>query len=144
MSEGSGTSYLRRRLMTMFALLAIASVFGTVDEVGRAIDDRAFDARGKHALSLPETHLSGSTSSEVALSYIDADDRVVLARPIALNPAGLATVRAGGRIDIVYLPDRPKTVRRADWERSLVPLWVGPLMLVLGVVGFTVLWRGRR
>ena len=144
MAEGSGTSYLRRRLLVMFSLMAVLGVFGTFDEVGRAIDDRAFDARGKHAVSLPETHLSGSTSSEVALSYIDADDRVVLAKPIALNPEGLATVRAGGRIDLVYLPDRPKTVRRAEWERSLVPPWVGPLMCVLGAAGFLVLWRGWR
>ena len=85
MGEGSGTSYLRRRLIVMFALMALLGVFGTFDEVGRAIDDRAFDARGKHALSLPETHLSGGTSSEVALSYIDAADRVVLAKPIALG-----------------------------------------------------------
>ena len=144
MAEGSGTSYLRRRLIVMFALMALLGVFGTFDEIGRAWDDRAFDARGKHALSLPETPAAGGTSSEVALSYIDANDHVVLAKPIALKPDELNTVRSGGRLDIVYLPDRPKTVRRADWERSIVPLWVGPLMLVGGVVGFTVLRRGQR
>lgn len=144
MGEGSGSSFLRRRMLVIFALMPILGVFGTVDEIGRALDDRAFDQRGKHALSLPETNLPANGAADVALSYVASDDRVVTARPIALNPARLETLRAGGRLDLVYLPDRPKTVRMADWERSLVPLWAGPLITVLGVFGFMVLWRGRR
>ena len=147
MAEGSGTRFLRRRAMTIFFGLGILGVFGSFDEWARDRDDRAFNQRGKPVQSLPETHLPASTTvnDDVALSYVGPDDRVVTAKPIHLDQARLDQVRAGGRIDIIYLPDKPATVRLSDWEPRLpIPLWSGPVVGLLGVVGFVVLWRGRR
>lgn len=143
---GAGSSFLRRRLTVIFFLMAVLGVFGTVDGWTRARDDRAFDQRGKPALTLPETHLPASTSAgtEVSLSYIDANDNVVNAKPVALNQERLGAVRGGGRLQIVYLPDRPRTIRFVDWERQIVPFWAGPLITVAGAIGFVVLLRGRR
>ena len=50
----------------------------------------------------------------------------------------------GGRLEIVYLPDSPRKIRLRDWEPQIVPVWVGPLVLVLGLAGFMTLRRGRR
>lgn len=133
MAEGSGTRFLRRRMLMICAGMALLGVFGGFDDWMRARDDRAFDLRGKLAQSLPETHPSTSTTAgdEVALSYVGPGDRVVDAKPI--------------RLDIVYLPDRPKVVRLSGWEPRLpIPLWAGPLVGLAGIFGFVMLWRGRR
>ena len=147
MAEGSGTRFLRRRGLTIFAGLAILGTFGGFDDWMQARDDRAFDQRGKPVQSLPETHLPPTTTvqDEVALSYVDPDDRVVDASPVRLDQARLDRLRAGGRVDLVYLPDKPRTVRLAGWEPRLpIPLWSGPVVALLGIVGFVTLWRGRR
>ncbi len=133
MAEGSGTRFLRRRMLMICAGMALLGVFGGFDDWMRVRDDRAFDLRGKPAQSLPETHPSASTTTgdEVALSYVGPGDRVVDAKPI--------------RLDIVYLPDRPKVVRLSGWEPRLpIPLWAGPLVGLAGIFGFAMLWRGRR
>lgn len=133
MAESSGTRFLRRRMLMICAGMALLGVFGGFDDWMRARDDRAFDLRGKPAQSLPETHPSASTTAgdEVALSYVGPGDRVVDAKPI--------------RLDIVYLPDRPKVVRLSGWEPRLpIPLWAGPLVGLAGIFGFVMLWRGRR
>ncbi len=147
MNEGSGARFLRRRWMTICLGLALLGVWGGFDDWMRARDDRAFELRGKPVLSLPETHLPSTTTvqDEVALSYVGPDDRVVTAKSIRLDQARLDRLRAGGRLALVYLPDRPTTVRLSDWEPRLpIPLWSGPVVGLLGVVGFAVLWRGRR
>lgn len=133
MAESSDTRFLRRRMLMICAGMALLRVFGGFDDWMRARDDRAFDLRGKPAQSLPETHPSASTTAgdEVALSYVGPGDRVVDAKPI--------------RLDIVYLPDRPKVVRLSGWEPRLpIPLWAGPLVGLAGIFGFVMLWRGRR
>jgi len=147
MAEGSGTRFLRRRIMTICAGLAILGAFGGWDDWMRARDDRAFDQRGRPVQSLPETHLPATVTvqDEVALSYVGPNDLVVNAKPIRLDQVRLDRVRAGGTVDLVYLPDRPRTVRLAGWEPRLpIPLWSGPVVALLGIVGFVTLWRGRR
>ena len=147
MAEGSGSRFLRRRGLMFFLPLAILGAFGSVDDWMQVRDDRAFDLRGKPVLALPETHLpaTATAADDVALSYVGPDDRVVTAKPIRLDAARFDTLRAGGRVPLVYLPDRPTTVRLSGWEPRLpIPHWTGPLLSLLGVVGFAVLWRGRR
>ena len=143
---GAGSRLVRRRLEVGFLLLAIGSVVGTVQHWSQARDDRAFDQRGKAARALPETHLPASTrvGDEIALSYVAPDDKVVVAKPLKLNQERLDILRGGGRLDIVYLPDSPRTIRYAGWEPDFVPLWTGPLFAVLGAIGFAVLARRSR
>jgi hypothetical protein len=147
MAEGSGTRFVRRRMLTICAGMALLGVFGGFDDWMRARDDRAFDLRGKPAQSLPETHPSASTTAgdEVALSDVGPGDRVVNAKPIRLDATRYGAWRAGSRLDIVYLPDRPKVVRLSGWEPRLpIPLWAGPLVGLAGIFGFAMLSRGRR
>ena len=69
---GAGSSFLRQRFRVMCFLMAVLGVFGTVDSWTRSRDDRAFDQRGKPALTLPETHLPAATNAgaEVSLSFV--------------------------------------------------------------------------
>ena len=135
-------SFLRRRLSVMFLLLGVLGLFSSFTEWQRERDDRAFDAHGQKAMTLPETHLPDSVqvNSVVSLSYVDAHDNAqVTEKELHLNQERLDKLRAGGRLEIVVLPDQPKKVRFPDWERALMPLWTAPLMSVLGLVGFYVL-----
>jgi hypothetical protein len=99
MAEGSGTRFVRRRMLTICAGMALLGVFGGFDDWMRARDDRAFDLRGKPAQSLPETHPSASTTAgdEVALSYVGPGDRVVNAKPIRLDATRRDSAR-GARV----------------------------------------------
>ncbi len=135
-------SFLRRRLSLLFLMLGVLGVFSSFEEWQRERDDRAFDARGQKAMTLPETHLPDTVqvNSVVSLSYVDAHDNVQTTdKALHLNQERLNTLRAGGRLEIVVLPDQPKKARFPDWERPLMPLWTAPLMGVLGLVGFYVL-----
>ena len=104
---------------------AAIGLIGTAMSCSQRHDDSAFDLYGKKALAEPVDHVQQVTrtrnnyptevSYNADLTFKTEEGETVTAKHVQLDQDKLATLRAGGRVELVYLPRKPTKVRFPGW-----------------------------
>ena len=133
---------------------AAIGLLGTVMSCVQRRDDSAFDLYGKKALadlvnSVEQvTRKRNNYPTEVSynadLTFKTEDGETVTARHVQLDRDKVDALRAGGRLELVYLPKKPTKVRFPGWvpepASSVAELFA---VFLAGASGFWFLSRRR-
>lgn len=121
----------------------------------KARDDRAFELYGRKATAQPIDRVEEVThkrNGQVTGVDYNADftftteaGQTVTATHVGVNQTQLASLRAGARLDLEYLPKTPTKVRFPGWTpQSPGEIWGGFLAFLLAGAGFWMLGRPTR
>ena len=134
-------------------LVAVFGLWGAVDNWSQVRDDKAFDKRGKHAFAQPIDHVQETTykkhgqttgvSYHADLTFTTEAGQSVTAKSMTVNEAQFDQLRTG-RLELVYLPEKPTKVRFPDWTPASSSTTGGAFLLFLaGAAGFWLAPRKR-
>jgi hypothetical protein len=134
--------------------LAVLGLAGFVEGCVKGHDDRAFNLYGKHAMAQPAdkieqiTHKRGNTVTRtdynVALTFTTEDGQQVTVEHVKLARDQFGPAMGGYKLDIVYLPKNPTTIRWPGWEPQSSQTTWGCFLLFMGAgAGFWFLRKPR-